>query len=390
MSSLGKPLKSGTSPQLTIAHIMPWSGIGGVEIATCRIVDATRDRFRHIALCIAGESMQQAAFAELGVETVWYEPPQSSLRHFSRFYRASQGVAEKLRAAEVDIAHFADLKAAMHCGMAAGLAGVKRISHVRNVFPEGSVRGMLELLFVQNYIFVSKQARDFSAVPTFQAASDVLYDAVEVPPLIDAQIGTEVRREFDIPLDAPVVGMVARVNPQKDYVTLAHAAALVLKQYPATRFLIVGDNGLVDTNREHYAEIAVLLRTLGIANSFVFTGHRPDVNRLIQAMDFCVLSTHREGFPLSILETMAMGKAVVATDVGGIPEIIEPGKNGYLTPHGESEALAGYLLQMIKNPDQAHAMGSYALDHVRRNYSKQGFVEGLSRIYRRVAKDRGA
>ena len=372
--------------QLSIAHILPWRGIGGVEIATLRIVDATRDRFRHVVFCMAGETMQQAAFAEQGIETVWYQPPQSSLRHFSRFYRESRAIAEKLRAAGIDIAHFADLKAAMHCGMAATMAGANRVSHVRNVFPIGSLRATLELLFVQSYVFVSKQARDYSAVPTIQATQDVLYDAVEVPPAVDQGVGTEVRRELHIAQDAPVVGMVARVNPQKDYVTLAYAAMRVLQRRPDTRFLIVGDNALVDTNREHHVEIAALLAQLGIADSFLFTGHRSDVNRLTQAMDFCVLSTHREGFPLAILETMALGKAVVATDVGGIPEIIEPGKNGYLSPHGDSETLAGHLLRLIEHPDQARDMGLYAREHVRREHSKQKFVDDLSRIYQRLAK----
>lgn len=383
---MGTSGDSSKQPQLSIAHLLPWKGIGGVEIATMRLVEATRDRFRHVAFCMRGETLQQEAFAKQGVETVVYDPPQSSVLHFARFYRESQAVAEKLQAAGAGIAHFSDLKAAMHCGMAARIAGVKRISHVRNVFPDRSLRGTLELLFVQHYIFVSKQARDFSAVPRFQAASHVLYDAVEVPPAVDLQVALEVRREFGIPEDAPVVGMVARVNPQKDYVTLAHAATAVLKQQTATRFLIVGDNSLVDINREHYAEIAALLEKLGIANSFIFTGHRSDVDRLIQPMDFCVLSTHREGFPLSILETMAMGKAVVATKVGGIPEIIEPGRNGYLYPHEDSAALAGSLLQMIENPDKAREMGNYAREQVRRGYSKQGFVESLSRIYRQAVK----
>ncbi len=191
----------------------------------------------------------------------------------------------------------------------------------------------------------------------------------------------KIRRELKIPSNCTVVGMVARVAPVKDYFTLAAAAAEIVSKHPDTRFLIVGDNSLVDLNRNHYEKVVQKLNELGIADKFIFTGHRDDVIRLTAAMDICVLSTTREGFPLSVLEAMAMRKPVVATAVGGIPEIVEPGVTGYLHRLGNSKELADEIMALIENPGEASRIGQTAYEHVRRQYSRQAFFAEISKAY---------
>jgi glycosyltransferase involved in cell wall biosynthesis len=219
------------------------------------------------------------------------------------------------------------------------------------------------------------------AVPKDQAR--VVYDAIDVPAVIPCDTAAT-RQEFFIPTDAPVVGMVARVSAQKDYFTLAAAAVEVLKKFPSTRFLIVGDNSLVELNRQHYAEVSTRLDQLGIRENFIFTGHREDVPRLIAAMDFCVLSTHREGFPLSILESMALQKPVIATSVGGIPEIVIHGVNGYLHDHQDSSGLASSMISLIESPARREQFGKAAKQCVRENYSREKFADDISAAYYNV------
>ena len=212
----------------------------------------------------------------------------------------------------------------------------------------------------------------------------MIYDAVEIPTPDTTESKAAVRQEFGIPYRCTVVGMVARVSRQKDYFTLAESAVKILAKHPDTRFLIVGDNSLVDLNRNHYEEVARKLDELDIADKFIFTGHRTDVPRLIAAMDISVLCTHREGFPLSILETMAMRKPVVATAVGGIPEIVIPGITGYLHRHGDSAELAEAVVSLIENPELAHRIGTAAYENVRQNYSRQAFADEIAKAYSEV------
>ena len=277
--------------------------------------------------------------------------------------------------------HFSETKAAYHNSLAALLVRSRMMCHVRNTYPDVSLREKLTLLPVHRFIFVSYEAkRDFGvAVP--DKKSRVIYDAIEIPAMDMAASNAAVRRELGIPSECTVVGMVARVNPQKDYFTLASAAAEVLRKHPGTRFLVVGDNSFVDLNRRHYEEVVNRLNELGIADKFVFTGHRNDVSRLIAAMDISVLSTHREGFGLCIAESMAMRKPVVATAVGGLLEVVEHDVTGYLHQHGNSKELADAIIRLIDDPERANQLGLAGCEHVRQNYSGEKFVDEISKAY---------
>jgi glycosyltransferase involved in cell wall biosynthesis len=207
-----------------------------------------------------------------------------------------------------------------------------------------------------------------------------------VPATETAESGIAVRRDLGIPDGCIVVGMVARVNPQKDYFTLASAASEVLRRYPSTRFLIVGDNSLVDLNRRHYGEVVQKLNELGIVDKFIFTGHQNNVPRMIAAMDISVLCTHREGFGLCIADSMAMRKPVVATAVGGLLEVVKHGVTGYLHQHENSKELADAIISLIENPEEAKRIGIAGHEDILQNYSRQNFVDEISRAYSGVMR----
>ena len=372
--------------KVTIAHFMPWSGMGGVEVATLRMIEVTRAQYRNVVFCLPDAFTLRDLLEKSGITTISYTPPEPSLRRFGKYLKESRVVARQIREAGVDIVHFADDKAAYHNSLATVLARSRTVCHIRSSNPKFSLRHKLCLFPVQNFIFVSKESKDVFAISLPEHRARVIYDAVEIP---SGDINADkemVRREFKIPSNCTVVGMVARVAPVKDYFTLATAAAEVVSKHPDTRFLIVGDNSLVDLNRNHYEKVLQKLNELGIADKFIFTGHRDDVIRLTAAMDICVLSTTREGFPLSVLEAMAMRKPVVATAVGGIPEIVEPGVTGYLHQRGNSRELADAISSLIENSDEANRIGQTAYEHVRERYSRQTFFDEISKAYSDVMR----
>ncbi len=363
----------------SIAHLLPWPTIGGVEIATFRLIEETKQEFRHIAFCMPETPELGAALQVAGAEVVTYLPPQPSARHFLRYLSESRLVADLLRRHNVDLAHCSELKAAYHNSLAALLVGVPLVSHVRSRFSSVPFRERLTYLPVKQYIFVSKDSRRQFGLKVPDRKARVLYDAVSVPE--PTSEGNAVREEFNIPRTSPLVGMVARVNPQKDYFTLANAAAKVIAKRPETRFFIVGDNTQVELNRQHYAEVRVRLRELGLAQNFIFSGFRSDVPRLVAAMDVFILCTHREGLPLSILEAMAMGKPVLATAVDGIPEVIQDGVTGLLHGHKDSDKLAQDILACIEDAGWAGHLGGAARDHVSAQYTCEAFARNAARIY---------
>lgn len=367
--------------KLTVAHFMPWSGMGGVEVATLRMANVMGREFRNIAFCLDDAVELRGAFEKSGIETVTYTPPEPSLRHAGRFYQESRAVANRIRSAGADIVHFADEKAAYHNSFAALLARTRIICHLRSTYSQLSLRQRLCFWPIHGFIFVSKESRQSLAQYLPDSKTRVIYDAVEVPGVDIAESNTAVRRELGVSSSCTLVGMVARVAPVKDYYTLAYAAAEVLGKHPDTRFLIVGDHSLVDQNRRHYIEIVQKLKELGIESQFIFTGYRSDVSRLIAAMNLCVLCTHREGFPLSILESMALGKPVIATEVGGIPEIIQHGVTGYLHRPGNSKELTDAIMSLIEDPEKAKRFGVAGYENVQQNFSPQRFAVEISRAY---------
>ena len=366
----------------TIAHMLPWPSIGGVEVATLRLMAATRGEFRHVAFCISGSDPLGEACREVGAEVVGYEPPEPSLRHGGRYLRASRLVADELRRQRADLVHCSEIKATYHCSLAALLARVPLISHVRSRYSVVSLREKLTFLPVRRFVFVSNDTRRHFGLKVGDKRASVLYDGISFPNEPIEPVG--LRREMEVAENTSLVGMVARLNPQKDYDTLVEAAALVLAQRPAARFVVIGDNSRVELNRIHFAHVAARLQTLGIADRFFFTGFRADVPGLVEDLDIVVLCTHREGLPLSLLEAMGQGKPVIATDVDGVPELVSHGITGLLHAHGDARGLAAMILQCLADPAYARVLGQAAQRHIREHFNQDIFARNAAELYRHV------
>ena len=369
---------------IRVAHILPWPSVGGTEAATVRIAGAIEGaEYTSVAFCLRGATPVRALFEEAGIPVIEYDAVEPSLRHPSRFVRSSLALARQLRAADVALVHSADVLAAYRSSLATILAGVPLITHVRGRFPSLSRRDRLFLLPVRRFVFVARDTwRVFGHAVSAQRG-EVLYDGIDVRD--DAtSTNVAVRAELGIDAAAKVIGMVARVAPAKDYPTLIRAAAIVVARHPEAIFLIVGQHSGVREYEEHYRAVRALLEAHALTRHFVFTDHRADVDRLLDAMDVCVLSTHGEGLPLGLLEAMAKGKPVVATSVGGIPELVRHDATGLLVPPSDSDALARELSRLLDDPAFARALGEAGRAFVERDFGRASFRKRLRALYARV------
>ena len=372
---------AGQSPY-TIAHVLPFPSVGGTEHATMRLaksVDASR--FSSIAFCLRDAEPVRALVANSGMRCVTYDPPVPSYRHAPSFLRSSLALAREFRRHRVDLVHCADLEAAHQVAVAGWLARLPVLCHIRNRFDDISRRDRSFLFPVAKFVFVSRDTwRRFAySVPSHRGV--VVYDGIEEDATAGGDgAGESVRREFNIPADAPLVGMMARVAPQKDFATLARAAVRVLQVEPETRFLIAGDCASVK-NSAHYEQVRADLQACGVDGAFIFTGLRSDVARLMSALDVFVLSTHCEGFPLVILEAMGCDKPVVATAVDGIPEIVQDGKTGLLFAHEDHESLAAQVLDLLRDRARAQRLGRAGRNLVRSAFNRRQFATSMNAVY---------
>ncbi|WP_343564251.1 glycosyltransferase [Kiloniella sp. b19] len=151
----------------------------------------------------------------------------------------------------------------------------------------------------------------------------------------DKALGQKVRDEFSIPEDAPIIGTVARNDPQKDYPTLLKAARTVLAQNPAARFLLIG----ADTDKLDLTEAE---RT-----KIICTGRRKDINALLNAMDtFILTSAYGEGFPNVLGEALAVGLPCISTDVGDARDLLAG--HGTVIPKQDAETLSSNILGLLE------------------------------------------
>ena len=189
----------------------------------------------------------------------------------------------------------------------------------------------------------------------------------------------ELHQELWLPHDAPIVGNVAALVPHKGQKYLIDAVARLLRDEPDTRVVIAGEGelqaALVQQIRHHHLEKHVIL-----------AGFRPDILSLHKAFDVFVLSSVTEGLGTSLLDAMACARPVVATSVGGIPEVVVDGETGFLVPPRDPEALAAAIGRLISDRGLREKMGAAGLERVQNTFSAEHMVRNTLRVYERVVR----
>jgi glycosyltransferase involved in cell wall biosynthesis len=372
----------------TIAHVLPFLTVGGVEQATLRIVRALNGgEFHHVAFCLPEADGVRRLFGDAGIETVTYNPLEPSYRHGRHFLRASFRLSREYRRRQVDLVHCSDFLAGFGTAIAGALARLPVVCHIRNRHDTISRRDRTFVVPVTRFVFVSHDTWRRFGVRVPSRCGSVIYDGIDAEPA-GADPGARERRRADvcqelgIPPHTRIVGMVARVAPQKDHETLVRAAARIVAVRPDARFLIVGDHSEWGLYRQHYERVRELLVAHHLTDHFVFTGFRHDVPRLIAAMDVFVLSSHQEGLPLVILEAMAQARPVVATAIDGVPEIVIDGTTGLLHPHRDDARLAAQILSLLGDEALAARLGAAGRHLVETRFSTRQFAAGVAGLYR--------
>lgn len=212
-------------------------------------------------------------------------------------------------------------------------------------------------------------------VPAMRAVT--VHEGIDLERVAHAAAAS-LHEEFWLPHNAPVVGNVAALVPHKGQKHLVESAALVVRDVPDARFVIAGEGelreGLERQIKERRLEKHVFL-----------AGFRPDVLALHKAFDVFVMSSVTEGLGTSLLDAMAAGKPVVATRVGGIPEVVADGETGLLVEPRDHKGMADAIVRLLNDPELRGRMGAAGLERARRRFSAERMVQDTLRVYKRVA-----
>jgi glycosyltransferase involved in cell wall biosynthesis len=183
-----------------------------------------------------------------------------------------------------------------------------------------------------------------------------------------------VRRQLGLPENALLVATAGRLSPEKNQRDLVAAAELAVRECDSLFFAVCGDGAM----RE---ELEAMARHKGLSGRFLFLGFRRDVRSLLHGIDIFVLPSLTEGLPNVVLEACACAKPVVATAVGGTPEVVEHGETGYLVPPGDPAAIARRIVQLAKDPDRRRRMGGNGRILVERQFDYPAQTEQYHRLY---------
>ena len=175
------------------------------------------------------------------------------------------------------------------------------------------------------------------------------------------------------------MGMIGRLESIKGFEYFIDSAAIISRQIPQARFLIVGEGSLHD-------KLAQRAKDLNIGEKVFFVGWREDIPEILSILDVLALASLNEAVGRVILEAGAVGKPSVATEVGGVPEIIKNNETGILVPPRDPEAMAQAVIALLKDETKRGEMGRAAKEWVRNNFNDKSMVGKLDEIYKGVMK----
>jgi glycosyltransferase involved in cell wall biosynthesis len=185
------------------------------------------------------------------------------------------------------------------------------------------------------------------------------------------------RRSLGLPNDAKLVGAVGRLVPIKNIPLLLEAAAIARRHDQQIHVVLIGDGEL---RQELQAEV----EALGLTEAVVFAGWRRDLASVYADLDAVVISSHNEGTPASLIEAMATGCPVIATRVGGVPDLISNGRTGRLVPPGDRDALAAALLALFQEREQTDRMAKLARERMLERHQATRLVGDIDWLYREL------
>lgn len=361
-------------PTRLIMHLSSTSGPGGAEMLVSRIASGLdQARFRsHVGLFAPGWLKDRCEKESLPTVVL----PMQSQWDVAWIARCCAVV----RSQRVDLIHAHEFRANVYGAIVAKLCGVPLVGtvHGKNYYPDQVKRRMA-------YRWVSKTAtmvavsedlrlflQDRVGVPRDRITR--IYNGVDMPERLSREGVAQFRCDLGIQPSEFAIGIVGSLYPVKGHRHLFDAFRSVLKLQPKTKLLVVGQGDLEPSLKQQAFD-------LGIDHAVSFLGLRNDVPNILAALDLFVLPSLSEGLSVALLEAMSTGVPVVASRVGGNPEIVQDGQTGLLVSPENAQELADRILEMITHREKAKLFGERGRERVSQNFTTARMLGHYQDLY---------
>ncbi len=364
--------------ELEVLAVIDHLAMGGAEMLLGQFAAAApRAGIRLQVACFEHSDGSPAAepLQALGIEPVHFDIPGRPGRRHLRAMRAH------IRAVEPDIVHTHLGTADLIGGLAARTLGVPAVSTIHQVLQrasgfaraKGAVFALGRRLCDARVITVSDSARRAYIEQNRGMEERVvrIYNGVDVTPQPGG--GRAVRRELGVAEDEQLVGMVSALRPEKAHDVAIEAIAMLRERFPRLRLLVAGQG-------RGEAELRALAEPLG--DAVLLAGRRTDVMSVFDALDVCLHPSRMDAFPTTLIEALAASTPVLASAVGGIPEIIDDGRTGVLVPAPPSAAaVADALAGLLEDPARRSALAVAGRASYERRFTADPWVEQTRALY---------
>jgi glycosyltransferase involved in cell wall biosynthesis len=218
----------------------------------------------------------------------------------------------------------------------------------------------------------------YSHARTLGVARDRLHLIPNGVPPADATPALDLRVLLGVASDAPIVGFVGRLSSEKAPDAFVRMAWLVANEHPTATFVVIGNGAM-------RSELKQMVRAFDIEDRVHFLGERHDVRVLLPSLTLLALTSRAEGMPLALMEAMAEGVPVVATAVGGVPELVEHDRSGLLVGPGDVTQMAEYVVALLDDAKRRQTLGQYARSRAEKLWSQHTSATQMARLYRKLA-----
>jgi glycosyltransferase involved in cell wall biosynthesis len=372
-------------PRVKIKHIITGLDTGGAEMMLFRLLESIdRDQFDNSVISLTTSGPISEKIASLGIPVLALNilPELISIEAFFRMVNV-------LRQEKPDLVQTWMYHADLIGGLAARMAGIKTVVwgiHNSTLNPEYTKRSLRVIVWTlarisrwlpTRIISCSQRARNFHVFDGYPSEKfEIIPNGFNISGFFrDEKARRETRRQLGVEDDVPLIGMVARFDPQKDHRNFVEAARLLHHRQSEARFLLCGLRA--DHNNPTLME---WLQQADIEQAFILMGWRTDIPRIINALDVHTLSSISEAFPLTIGEAMACGVPCVGTDVGDIAHLI--GCTGVVVPPQDPQALAdGWEKLLCMDKKELRKMGDDARQRIEQMFSIQVIARKYEALY---------
>ena len=358
----------------TVLHLSTSSGPGGAERMISTLTAALNQGQFRIIVGLFRPGWLQAECEALGVRT---SVMPLAGRFNLKWFRACLRFVRREKVALIHAHEFS----AILCGwIVAKLAGVPLVAtiHGKNYFWEKLRRRVTYRLVSRHgtMVVVSQDLKRFvcDKVGVAEKRVEVIYNGVAPAQMTTDEEIQKCKAELGISGCYPVLGVVGSLYPVKGHRFLLEAMPQILRRWPEARLLVIG-RGELEVSLKEQVEL------LAIGANVHFLGMLQDVPRLLSLLDAFVLPSLSEGLSLALLEAMASGKPVVATLVGGNPELIDHGRTGFLVQPENARDLASNLLKLLSDTGTMQLFGLQAAERVRQHFSMKQMVDRYRDLY---------